>query len=80
MLNEETFGKRYTNYVGHSYFSYVASIEYQKRDVIHFHMLIDRPVDFRAVHKYWNIIAGFAKAELVQQNEKCGLLRDKVHC
>ncbi|MDP8267128.1 MAG: hypothetical protein P9L97_00240 [Candidatus Tenebribacter davisii] len=69
MLNEETFGKHYTNYVGHSYFSYVASIEYQKRDVIHFHVLIDRPVNFRAIHKYWNYIAGFAKVELVQQNE-----------
>lgn len=69
ILNEEAFGLHYTNYVGHSYFSYVASIEYQKRDVIHFHVLIDRPVNFKAIHAYWNQWAGFAKVELVKQNE-----------
>lgn len=69
ILNEETFGLRYINYVGHSYFSYIASIEYQKRDVIHFHVLIDRPVNFQTIHKYWNAWAGFAKPELVKLNE-----------
>ena len=69
VLNEETFGKHYTNYVGHSYFSYVGGIEYQIRDVIHFHVLIDRPVNFLAIHKYWNAWAGFAEVELVKQNE-----------
>jgi len=68
-LNEEVVCLRYINYVGHSYFSYVASIEYQKRDVIHFHVLIDRPVNFEAIHTYWNKWAGFAKVELVKQNE-----------
>ena len=69
ILNREVFGKHYTNYVGHSYFSYVASIEYQKRDVIHFHVLIDRPINFEKVHRFWNKFAGFAKIDQIKNNE-----------
>jgi hypothetical protein len=45
-LNQDVYGKRYTKKVGHSYFSYIQGIEYQRREVIHFHVLIDRPVNF----------------------------------
>jgi hypothetical protein len=69
VLNEKICGKHYTNYVGHSYFSYIAGIEYQIRDVIHFHALIDRPVSFITIHNLWNEWAGFAEVELVKQNE-----------
>ena len=33
------------------------------RGVIHFHVLIDKPVPFQLIHKTWNDIAGFAWAE-----------------
>jgi hypothetical protein len=69
LLNKEVFGEHYTNYVGHSYFSYVVGIEYQKRGTIHFHVLIDRPVNFDSIHRLWNAWAGFAKPEIIQQNE-----------
>ncbi len=69
ILNEEVFGKHYTNYVGHSYFSYVVGIEFQKRGTIHFHVLIDRPVNFETINRLWNAWAGFAKPESIKQNE-----------
>jgi len=58
--NEHAFGKHYTNKVGHSYFSYVVGLEYQTRDVVHFHALIDKPIDFSYVHKTWGKRCGFA--------------------
>jgi hypothetical protein len=70
VLNENTFGKKYTRKVGHSYFSYVQGIEYQKRDVIHFHMLIDRPVDFLRIHLFWNAWAGFVWTDVILDREK----------
>ena len=58
--NKHAFGKHYTRRVGHSYFSYVLGLEYQTRDVVHFHALIDKPIDFSFVHKTWGERCGFA--------------------
>lgn len=69
-LNEDVFGDHYTRYVGHSYFSYVVGIEYQKRDVIHFHVLIDRPVYYLRIHTLWNAWAGFGWTEIVKDLDK----------
>jgi hypothetical protein len=68
-LNEEVYGPHYTNYVGHSYFSYVVGIEYQIRGTIHFHALTDRPVNFVLIRRLWNAWAGFAKPEIIKHNE-----------
>jgi hypothetical protein len=68
-LNENVYGDHYTRYVHHSYFSYVVGIEYQSRGTIHFHVLIDRPVNFTLIHTLWNAWAGFAKPEIIMQNE-----------
>jgi hypothetical protein len=65
-LNQETFGKHYTRIVGHSYFSYVFAMEYQRREVVHFHVLIDRPVNFDRIHILWNSWAGFAWTQVVK--------------
>lgn len=58
--NEHAFGKHYTRTVGHSYFSYVFGLEYQTRDVVHFHALVDKPIDFAFVHKTWGERCGYA--------------------
>jgi hypothetical protein len=65
-LNQDVFGKHYVKKVGHSYFSYIYAIEYQRRDVVHFHVLIDRPVNFDRIHILWNSWAGFAWTEIVK--------------
>jgi len=57
--NEHAFGKHYTQKVGHSYFSYVYGLEYQTRDVVHFHALVDKPLDFSFVHRTWGSRCGF---------------------
>jgi len=67
VLNERVFGKHYTRKVGHSYFSYVMGIEFQRRDVIHFHALFNRPVDFGLIHRWWNVAAGFAWVDQVRE-------------
>lgn len=59
-MNERAFGKHYTRKVGHSYFSYVVGMEYQTRDVVHFHALVDQPIDFSYVHRTWGQRCGFA--------------------
>jgi len=58
--NEHAFGKRYRQKVGHSYFSYVVGLEYQTRDVVHFHALVDQPLDFSYIHDFWGDRCGFA--------------------
>ena len=58
--NEHAFGKHYTRTVGHSYFSYVVGMEYQVRDVVHFHALVDQPIDYEFVHRTWGERCGFA--------------------
>jgi hypothetical protein len=63
VLNKDGFGKHYTNYVGHSYFSYALATEYQKRDVLHYHLIVDRPINYELVHRFWESIAGYAKTQ-----------------
>jgi len=60
LLNRRLYGKSYTRKVGHSYFSYCQGIENQRRDVVHFHVLVDKPIDFQLIHTWWNAVAGFA--------------------
>lgn len=67
LLNRNVFGKNYPRCVGHSYFSYCVGMEFQKRDVIHFHLLIDKPIDFSLIHKWWNLAAGFAYIEKINE-------------
>lgn len=69
LLNRRLFGKHYSKCVLHSYFSYCIGMEYQERDVIHFHMLVDRSVDFVLIHKWWDSVAGFAYIEKIHQRE-----------
>ena len=65
VLNKELFGNHYTRIVKHSYFSYVLCAEYQTRDVLHYHLLIDRPVDYLLIHDTWEKIAGFAQTKRI---------------
>jgi hypothetical protein len=58
--NEHAFGTHYTEKVKHSYFSYVLGLEYQTRDVVHFHVLVDKPLDFTFVHRVWGKRCGYA--------------------
>ena len=67
-LNKEVFGEHYTRIVSKSYFSYSKALEYQRRGIIHFHVLIDRPVDFKLIHKIWNQYAGFAHTSIIKDN------------
>lgn len=62
VLNEDVFGDHYTKIrgVGHSYFSYICGMEYQIREVVHFHVLVDRPVNYQLIHKWWGLKCGFA--------------------
>ena len=66
VLNRELFGKRYTRIVKHSYFSYILCAEYQCRDVLHFHLLVDRPVDFALIHNTWGNMAGFVQTKKIR--------------
>lgn len=63
VANKNLFGKHYVRLYGHSYFSYALGIEYQQRGIIHFHLMIDRPIDYAFWNSYWNQIAGFALIE-----------------
>ena len=69
VLNRDAFGSHYTQKVGHSYFSYILAMEYQRRGVPHFHVLADKPINFDLVHRYWNAAAGFAWLEPVESQE-----------
>ncbi|HUD44899.1 MAG TPA: hypothetical protein VMR41_05120, partial [Patescibacteria group bacterium] len=59
-MNEARFGSHYTRICGHSYFSYAQGIEYQKRDVVHFHVLTTGFMDYALIHDIWNQLAGNA--------------------
>lgn len=66
VANQLKYGNSYTRKVGHSYFSYVIGLERQERGVIHFHMCIDREIDFQWVHWFWNLHHGFAWIEKIE--------------
>jgi len=67
-LNRRMFGKNYTRKVGHSYFSYAVAMEYQKRDVPHFHFLADQYIDFNYIHTAWGMKHGFAYIEKIKNS------------
>lgn len=58
--NEHAFGKRYNRVVGYSYFSYLVGMEYQSREVVHFHVLVDKPINYGLTHLLWGERCGFA--------------------
>lgn len=58
-LNIEVVGKNYTRIVHHSYFSYCLGLERQTRGVLHIHGIVDRPIDFKLIHRYWNAAGGW---------------------
>jgi hypothetical protein len=68
-LNVDLLGKHYTRKVGHSYFWYAFGIEYQMRDVIHYHLITDSPIHFDLVHSFWNYHAGFAWTEIIKDQD-----------
>ena len=71
-LNRNLVGENYTKLVGHSYFSYAFGIEYQTRDVIHFHLIADKPIDFAYIHGYgWGLKHGFAWTDIIRSREDC---------
>jgi hypothetical protein len=70
ILNDRSFGSHYTRLVHHSYFSYVLGIEFQRRDVVHFHALVDKPLNFDLVHRWWNRAAGFVWIDQIEHREK----------
>lgn len=68
-LNKEIFGNHYTRTVGHSYFSYMYSAEYQSRGAVHFHVLFDGPVNRDRIKKLWERWAGDADVGPTQNAE-----------
>ena len=68
-LNRDLYGKHYVRMVGHSYFSYVAGFEYTKNNAIHMHAVIDKPIAFSALHRYWNYMSGFAQIQTTHDRE-----------
>lgn len=69
-LNKERFGKNYKRFVRHSYFSYVLVMEYQIREVVHFHFLADKPLNFKLLHDFWNENAGFAFTDIIKDRDR----------
>jgi len=66
VMNQDLYGNHYTRIVGHSYFSYVAGFENQKRGALHIHVLVDQRVHFDLVHSIWQKVAGYAWIEPVR--------------
>lgn len=66
VLNKSLLGKNYSRKVGHSYFSYILGIEKQSRGDYHFHVLTDKPLDFKLIHEFWGREHGFAKTEIIR--------------
>jgi len=65
-LNVAAFGNNYTRKVGHSYFSYVCGIEKQDRGTIHFHVIMDRPIDLNGLWDFWFHRNGYEKHEYLE--------------
>jgi hypothetical protein len=70
LANEIQYGNNYTRKVSHSYFQYACGLERQERGVIHFHMCIDRPINYQWVHTYWGMHHGFAWIEKITDQHK----------
>ncbi len=69
-LNRRVFGEKYKRIVDHSYFSYVLVMEYQIREVVHFHFIADKPLDYLLLHEFWNEQAGFAFTDTIEDRER----------
>ncbi len=70
-LNEDLFGDHYTRIVHHSYFNYLLGMEFTRsREVCHFHVLTDRPMDYQLIHSWWNKAAGICWIEQVRDTMK----------
>ena len=69
ILNEDVYGKKFYKFIKHSYFSYVLALEYQKREVVHFHVLIDKPINFKLTHSFWNYRAGFVVTNIIKYKD-----------
>lgn len=70
VMNQDLYGNHYCRIVGHSYFSYVAGFEYQKRGALHMHVLVDQPIHFSLVHSIWNKCAGWAWIEPIKDLDR----------
>jgi hypothetical protein len=78
-LNRQCVGGHYKRKVkGESYFSYVASFEYQHRNVIHIHILVDKPIDVDLVHLLWKKWAGTAHIEHVRSPDDASRYVTKI--
>ena len=51
----------------HSYFSYAIVSENQLRGVLHFHVLVDRPINYDLLHRHWNSVAAFAQIQQIRE-------------
>ncbi|RPH75452.1 hypothetical protein EHM76_01635 [bacterium] len=73
-LNKEVWGDHYVKIVGHSYFSYVYSMEYQIREVVHFHLIVDKPIDYNVLHDFWSQWYGFAWSKKIEIGSQAKVL------
>ena len=69
-LNRQLYGNSYTRIVGHCYFSYALSFEYQTRGALHMHALVDQPTNWEAVNGLWRHMAGICKIVPVHDKDK----------
>lgn len=73
-LNRALYGRRWHK-TDHGGVFWILGIEYQKRQVIHFHALMGAEQDLNQVARrltwmdYWSEIAGFARIEAIRDNE-----------
>lgn len=68
-LNKDCIGRYYTKKIGHSYFTYVLGMEYQKREVVHFHIISDGVLNYDLIHSWWGDHCGFSWIENVRISE-----------
>jgi hypothetical protein len=65
VLNIGVFGPQYAKKCHHSYFGYLKAMEWQKRGVIHMHVLIDNYVNYELILRHWSSQHGFAQISSV---------------
>ena len=68
-LNSDLYGSNYHRVVGHSYFSYVIGFEFHVSQILHAHVLVSKPIDYKMVHAIWNKMSGFAYIKPVENNQ-----------
>lgn len=60
LLNRRMGGVQYRRKWSHSYFGYVVGVEHHRSGVAHLHMCVDKWIDFKFVHHWWNLLCGYA--------------------